>query len=97
MAEGSFERKTEAVLYRFNEGYKPDALAELVADDRFIENTQSAPAGAVTQGGEHFRSRRSRRDPVAAAGLGGEHADYVRGVNLMRVRDGRMVEAEAQG
>ena len=52
MSGGNFNdaqsAETEAVLHRFNQvflSHKPDALAELVADDCVIENTQPAPDG----------------------------------------------------
>jgi len=57
MAGGSFNdaesAQTEAVLQRFNQvflNHKPDALAELVADDCVIENTQPAPDGERYEG-----------------------------------------------
>ena len=59
MSGGNFNdaqsAETEAVLHRFNQvflSHKPDALAELVADDCVIENTQPAPDGARYEGKE---------------------------------------------
>ena len=59
MAGGNFDdtqsAETEAVLRRFNQvflSHQPDALAELVADDCVIENTQPAPDGARYEGKE---------------------------------------------
>jgi SnoaL-like domain len=108
--------ETEAVLRRFNQvflNHQPEALAELVADDCVIENTQPAPDGARYEGKEacvalwtqiattpgiHFKpeSIEARGDRGAIKWRlvwGPEHMDSVRGVNLMRVRDGRIVEA----
>ena len=121
MACGNFEDaesvQTETILHRFNQVFlqhDPDALAELVADDCVIENTQPAPDGARYEGkqacvalwtqiatspGIHFEP-----ESIMAHGdrgeirwrlvWGPEHGDSVRGVNLMRVRDGRIVEAQ---
>ncbi|HLZ06273.1 MAG TPA: nuclear transport factor 2 family protein [Bradyrhizobium sp.] len=121
MSEGSFSdaesAETEAILHRFNQvflSHKPDALAELVADDCVIENTQPAPDGARYEGKEacialwtqiatapgiHFEpesivARRDRGEIKWRLVWGPEHMDSVRGVNLMRVRGGRIVEAQ---
>jgi ketosteroid isomerase-like protein len=109
--------ETEAVLHRFNQvflSHKPDALAELVADDCVIENTQPAPDGARYEGKEacvalwtqiattpgidfkpeSILARGDRGEIRWRLVWGPEHMDSVRGVNLMRVRDGRIVEAQ---
>ena len=108
---------TEAILQRFNQvflSHKPDALAELVADDCVIENTQPAPDGARYEGKEacialwtqiattpgiHFEpesivARGDRGEIKWRLVWGPERMDSVRGVNLMRVRGGRIVEAQ---
>jgi ketosteroid isomerase-like protein len=121
MARSSFEDAesvaTEAILQRFNQVFlkhDPDPLAELVADDCVIENTQPAPDGARYEGkaacvalwteiattpGIHFEpesivARGDRGEIRWRLVWGPEHGDSVRGVNLMRVRDGRIVEAQ---
>jgi len=121
MTRGSFEdpesAKTEAILQRFNQVFlqhDPEPLAELVADDCVIENTQPAPDGARYEGkqacvalwtqiatspGIHFEpeailARGDRGEIRWRLVWGPEHSDSVRGVNLMRVRDGRIVEAQ---
>jgi hypothetical protein len=121
MAGGSFDdsesAETEAVLHRFNQvflSHQPDALAELVADDCVIENTQPAPDGARYEGKEacialwtqiattpgiHFKpesivARGDRGEIKWRLVWGPEHMDSVRGVNLMRIRKGRIVEAQ---
>ena len=109
--------ETEAILQRFNQvflSHDPGALAELVADDCVVENTQPAPDGARFEGkqacvslwteiattpGIHFvpesiLARGDRGEIRWRLVWGPEHADSVRGVNLMRVRDGRIVEAQ---
>jgi hypothetical protein len=120
MSTGSFHdgesRATEAVLERFNQVFlthDPAALAELVAEDCVIENTEPAPDGSRHEGkaacielwtkiatmpGAHFET-----ETIIARGDRGEirwrlvwgpgHADSVRGVNLMRARDGLIIEA----
>ena len=90
------------------------ALAELVADDCVIENTQPAPDGERYEGKEacvalwmqiattpgiHFKpesilARGDRGEIKWRLVWGPEPMDSVRGVNLMRVRDGRIVEAQ---
>lgn len=121
MEGGSFRDtesvETEAILQRFNEVFlthNPGALADLVADDCVIENTQPAPDGARFKGkqacialwteiattpGIHFEpesivARGNRGEIRWRLVWGPEHADSVRGVNLMRVRDGRIIEAQ---
>jgi ketosteroid isomerase-like protein len=121
MSGGSFNdaesAQTEAVLHRFNQvflNHRPDALAELVADDCVIENTLPAPDGARYEGKEacvalwtqiattpgiHFKpesilARGDRGEIKWRLVWGPEPMDSVRGVNLMRVRDGRIVEAQ---
>lgn len=121
MEGGSFRDtesvETEAILQRFNEVFlthNPGALADLVADDCVIENTQPAPDGARFEGkqacialwteiattpGIHFEpesivARGGRGEIRWRLVWGPEHADSVRGVNLMRVRDGRIIEAQ---
>ena len=121
MTSGSFKdtesAQTEAVLKRFNEVFlthKPDALADLVADNCVIENTQPAPDGSRHEGkdacialwtqiattpGIHFEpesiiARGDRGEIRWRLVWGPQRSDSVRGVNLMRVRDGRIVEAQ---
>ncbi|WP_024510148.1 nuclear transport factor 2 family protein [Bradyrhizobium sp. ARR65] len=121
MARGSFNdaesRQTEAVLRRFNQVFithNPAALAELVADDCIIENTQPAPDGSrhegkdacvdlwtriATTSGVHFEpesiiARGDRGEIRWRLIWGPDRLDSVRGVNLMRVRDGRIVEVQ---
>jgi ketosteroid isomerase-like protein len=121
MTSGSFKdaesMRTEAVLKRFNEVFlthTTDALAELVADDCVIENTQPAPDGSRHEGKAACvalwtqiattRSIHFEPESIIARGDRGEirwrmvwgpaQGDSVRGVNLMRVRDGRIVEAQ---
>lgn len=107
---------TERLLTRFNEVFAkrdPTALAEIVGDDCFIENTNPAPDGARYEGKQacialwtqiatnkdiHFEN-----EEIFARGDRGElrwrlvwgpaPENSVRGVNLMRVRDGKIVEA----
>ncbi|WP_407178147.1 nuclear transport factor 2 family protein [Bradyrhizobium sp. STM 3562] len=121
MARASFNdaesRQTEAVLRRFNQVFithDPAALAELVADDCIIENTQPAPDGSrhegkdacvdlwtriATTSGVHFEpesiiARGDRGEIRWRLIWGPDRLDSVRGVNLMRVRDGRIVEVQ---
>jgi hypothetical protein len=109
-------QETEAVLRRFNDVFlthDPSALAELVAEDCVIENTQPAPdgsrhvgreacialwAGIATSPGTFFELEDvtvlGERGIILWRyhwGPGGESS--VRGVNLMRVRNGRIVQA----
>lgn len=121
MNTGSFQdtesRATETILKRFNQVFlthDPAALAEMVAEDCVIENTQPAPDGSRHEGKAaclelwtkiatnqaiHFET-----EGIIARGDRGEirwrlfwgldHASSVRGVNLMRVSNGRIVEAQ---
>jgi len=107
---------TAEIMQRFNDVFllhDPSALADLVAEDCVIENTQPAPNGGrqvgreacvatwkeiATTPGTHF----DLEDVVVAGDRaiirwrywwGESELDSVRGVNLMRVRDGQIVEA----
>jgi ketosteroid isomerase-like protein len=112
----SDEHTTSEVIRRFNDVFQrhdPAALAELVAEDCVIENTQPAPNGSrhvghdacvalwreiATTPGTHF----DLEDVFVAADRaiirwrfrwGEGESNSVRGVNLMRVSEGRIVEA----
>ena len=110
-------KQTEAILHRFNRVFlthNPAPLAELVADDCVVENTQPAPDGARHEGKEACIALWTRiattpgidfqPESIVARGDRGEvkwrlvwgphRSDSVRGVNLMRVRDGRIVEVQ---
>jgi ketosteroid isomerase-like protein len=110
------DKETEELMHRFNAAFRrhdPAALADLVAEDCIIENTQPAPDGsrhvgrvaclAVWQGLAAATDTRFEPEEVFAAGdraiirwryiWGTGERDSVRGVNLMRVRGGRIVEA----
>jgi SnoaL-like domain len=120
MSTGSFQdaesRATETILKRFNEVFlthDPAALAELVADNCVIENTEPALDGSRHEGkaacielwtkiatmpGAHFEpeaiiARGDRGEIRWRLVWGPDHGSSVRGVNLMRVHDGRIVEA----
>ena len=108
--------RTAEVLRRFNEvflSHDPAALADLVAEDCIIENTNPAPDGSrhvgraacialwtgiATAPGTFFEL-----EDVTVMGdrglifwryhWGPEKESSVRGVNLMRLRDGLIVEA----
>jgi ketosteroid isomerase-like protein len=107
---------TSEVIRRFNDVFQrhdPAALAELVAEDCVIENTQPAPNGSrhvghdacvalwrgiATTPGTHF----DLEDVFVTADRaiirwrfrwGEGESNSVRGVNLMRVSEGRIVEA----
>lgn len=105
-----------AVIDRFNEAfqrYRPELLADLVADDCVLENTVPAPDGerrvgreaclALWQGIASDRAGRFETEETRVLGdhalifwryrWGDTHADSVRGVNVMRVERGRIVEA----
>jgi hypothetical protein len=115
-APSAQERETAALMHRFNDVFQrhdPAALAELVAEDCVIENTQPAPDGArhvgrgacvalwtriATAPGTGFDIEdvvvlRDRAIILWRYRWGADHQSSVRGVNLMRVRDGRIVEA----
>lgn len=122
MTSGSFtdseSRATEAILQRFNDvfmSHAPAGLANLVAEDCVIENTEPAPDGARHEGKEacialwtriatlpaaHFELEgiiaRGDRGEIRWRLVWGEDraTQSVRGVNLMRVRNGRIVEAQ---
>lgn len=120
MTTASFQdaesRATGAILERFNQvflSHDPAALAELVAEDCVIENTNPAPDGSRHEGkaacvalwthiatmpGAYFETeniiaRGDRGEIRWRLVWGPEPQNSVRGVNLMRVRDGRIVEA----
>jgi len=108
--------QTAEVLRRFNEvflAHDPAALADLVAEDCIIENTNTAPDGSrhvgraacialwtgiATAPGTFFEL-----EDVTVMGerglilwryhWGPEKESAVRGVNLMRLRNGLIVEA----
>jgi hypothetical protein len=108
--------QTDDVLRRFNDvllSHDPAALADLVAEDCIIENTNPAPDGSrhvgraacialwtgiATAPGTFFEL-----EDVTVMGerglilwryhWGPEKASSVRGVNLMRLRNGLIVEA----
>lgn len=110
------ERETAALMRRFNDVFlrhDPAGLAELVAEDCVIENTQPAPDGERHVGRDACVALWTRIATAPGTGFdvedvvvvrdratilwryrwGAEARDSVRGVNLMRVRDGRIVEA----
>lgn len=110
------QKSTAEVIARFNDAFQrhdPAPLAELIAEDCIIENTQPAPdgrrlvgreaclalwSGLATKEGTNFEI-----EEVSVAGdraiirwrlrWGEDAGSSVRGVNLMRVRDGLIVEA----
>lgn len=107
---------TAEVIRRFNQVFQqhdPAPLADLVAEDCFIENSNPAPDGSRHVGREACLALwgriatnpglRFETEEVVVTGdratirwrlhWGGQAAESVRGVNLMRVRDGRIVEA----
>ena len=115
-APSAQERETAALMQRFNDVFQrhdPAALAELVAEDCVIENTQPAPDGARHVGREACVALWTRIATAPGTGFdiedvvvlrdraiilwryrwGADDQSSVRGVNLMRVRDGRIVEA----
>jgi hypothetical protein len=110
------QHSTVDVLRRFNDvflNHDPAPLAELVAEDCIIENTQPAPDGsrhvgreaciavwtgiATTPGTwfvpEDLIAMGERGIILWRFHWGPDKAESLRGVNLMRVRDGRIVEA----
>lgn len=113
---GQAGQSTSEVVRRYNEAFErhdPSLLADLIAEDCVIENSNPAPNGSRHVGREaclawwgRIASNRDLRfdiEDVAVAGeratirwrlrWGGAESESVRGVNLMRVRDGRIVEA----
>ena len=115
-APSAQERETAALMHRFNDVFQrhdPAALAELVAEDCVIENTQPAPDGARHVGRDACVALWTRIATAPGTGFdiedvvvvrdramilwryrwGADDQSSVRGVNLMRVRDGRIVEA----
>lgn len=113
---GQLGPTTTAVIQRFNEAFQqhdPGALAELIAEDCVIENSNPAPDGSRHVGREACLQLWSRiatapgtrfdLEEVAIAGdratirwrlrWGEDDTRSVRGVNLMRVRNGQIVEA----
>jgi ketosteroid isomerase-like protein len=120
MTSGSFHDaesvRTQEILERFDRvflAHDPADLAQLVADDCVLENTQPAPDGSRHEGkhacvafwtiattpdirfeSERIISRGDRGMIQWRLVWGPDHASSVRGVNLMRVRDGRIVEAQ---
>lgn len=115
-APSAQERETAALMQRFNDVFQrhdPAALAELVAEDCVIENTQPAPDGARHVGRDACVALWTRIATAPGTGFdiedvvvlrdraiilwryrwGADDQSSVRGVNLMRVRDDRIVEA----
>lgn len=115
-APSAQERETAALMQRFNDVFQrhdPAALAELVAEDCVIENTQPAPDGARHVGRDACVALWTRIATAPGTGFdiedvavlrdraiilwryrwGAGDQSSVRGVNLMRIRDGRIVEA----
>jgi ketosteroid isomerase-like protein len=114
----SESRATEAILRCFNDvfmSHEPAGLADLVAENCVIENTEPAPDGSRHEGKEacialwtriatlptaHFELEgiiaRGDRGEIRWRLVWGEDraTQSVRGVNLMRVRNGRIVEAQ---
>ena len=107
---------TAEVIRRYNDVFQhhdPTALAELVADDCVIENTQPAPNGSRHVGRDacvdlwtRIATTRGTWFDVEEVIVAGDRAIIlwrlhwgdgetcsVRGVNLMRVARGRIVEA----
>jgi hypothetical protein len=110
------EQETAVLMRRFNDVFlrhDPGALAELVAEDCVIENTQPAPDGARHVGRDACVALWTGIATAPGTGFDVEDVavlcdraiilwryrwgdgvrDSVRGVNLMRVRDGRIIEA----
>jgi hypothetical protein len=106
---------TAEVIDRFNGAFQrhdPAALADLVAEDCVLENTQPAPDGSRHEGRraclevwQAIAGNPATRFDLEAVEVLGERAiiqwrswwgrapcDSVRGVNLMRVRGGLIVE-----
>ncbi len=80
--------RTSELMRRFNDAfrfYDPAALVELVAADCTIENTQFELEEVFVAGERALIRWRYRFGPGAS--------DSIRGVNIMRVRDGLIVEA----
>lgn len=80
--------------------HDPALLQDLISDECVIEDTSPAPAGARHEGGRASLARWSELADNADLDLapwtlrwGEGEDDWVRGVNLIRVRDGRIVEA----
>lgn len=109
--------QTADVLRRFNDCFlrhDPAPLAQLIAEDCIIENTQPAPDGSRHVGRESCIALWSRIATTAGAWFepediiatgergvifwrlrwGTDRAQSVRGVNLMRLRDGKIIEAK---
>jgi ketosteroid isomerase-like protein len=108
--------QTSEVIRRFNEAFQrhdPAGLAELIAEDCVIENSNPAPNGSRHVGREACFELWSRiatnletqfdLEDVVITGdratirwrlrWGADESQSVRGVNLMRVRSGQIVEA----
>lgn len=113
---GQVSPTTSEVIRRFNEAFQqhePAALADLIADDCVIENSNPAPDGSrhvgrdacfelwsriATTAGTQFHLEdvvvTGDRATIRWRLRWGEHEIHsVRGVNLMRVRSGKIVEA----
>jgi ketosteroid isomerase-like protein len=113
---GNIPLDTSEVMHRFNDAFQrhdPSGLAELIAEDCVLENTQPAPNGSrhvgrkacsafwqriATTPGTYFVLEDVIVNGDRAIilwrfcwGKGDEQS--VRGVNLMRVREGLIVEA----
>jgi ketosteroid isomerase-like protein len=113
---GQADETTSEVIRRFNEAFQQHdsaALAELIAEDCIIENSNPAPHGSRHVGREACFQLWSRLatnpgtqfdlEEVVVAGeratirwrlrWGEGESNSVRGVNLMRVQGGQIVEA----
>jgi ketosteroid isomerase-like protein len=116
-AMSALDSQTAAVIRRFNEAFQrhdPSGLADLIAPDCVLENSQPAPNGSRHVGRDACVELWSRiatgpgtrfdLEDVIVSGeratilwrfrWGDTDAKSVRGVNLMRVRDGLIVEGK---
>ena len=113
----ALDAQTAAIMRRFNDAFQrhdPSGLADLIAPDCVLENSQPAPNGSrhvgrdacvelwsrsVTAPGTRFDLEDVVVEGERATILwryrwGDTDADSVRGVNLMRVRNGLIVEGK---
>ena len=92
---------TSEIIRRFNDAFvrhDPSQLDDLIGEDCVMEAIQPAPDGARYEGRtaclDFWRALAGDRATIRwRYRYGAGAADYVRGVNLMRVRDGKIVEA----